>query len=486
MPKDREFYFTLENFHLGQAPLAHLDSLTDEGASGHYSVASNIDILTTPKVLTQGPALSNLTAGTQSGAITELVRHILEIPPADNVSYAVSTTKLHKISATAVTNTGIWPHAITGAETGTTVVHFQGYIFYFYNKSSGADCGRYDQVTTFDDDYMSTVPTGAAALQKAPHPVAIKQDIMLIGNGRYVAKFVSSTATLEATKLDFAAGSEVADIEFHANQWWIAVNSGVSTGTNRRSGQIYLYDGGAINAILSDEAAIGLQQIGFIMPDNGVVYVAYRDFTMTNGFAIGYVSGRQIIPLRYFTGSLPTYAQKTKYKKCIAFVANGQIWTVGAVVSSLPVQISPHADAGYDTVGALAAPFGTPIVASTDGGSNFRLAKFSGYDTACSWKSIIFNTSAGKLVGYIDEIIVWTRTLVGSARCDLTVEANQASSTSTAKSITTAGKRRHVLKDFDVKEMEDFRVALSWANGDTTNDCPIRKIVVRGHFKEKA
>lgn len=478
---------TFENFHLGAAPLAHLDSLTEEGASGHYSVASNIDIITTPKILTQGPGLSNLTNGTQAGAVTELMRHILEIPVTDDATYGISDTRLHKISATTVTNSGgVFPRTITGAQTGSSVIHFQGYLFYFYNKSSGADCGRYDLASTFDDDYMSTVPTGAAALQKAPHPVAIKQDIMLFGNGRYVGTFISTTTTLAPTKLDFGAGSEVADVEFHANQWWIAVNYGVSTGTNRRSGQIYLYDGGAINSILTDEAAVGLVQIGFIMPDNGVVYVAYRDLTMTNGYAIGYISGRQLIPLRYFTGSLPTFAQKTRYKKTVAFIADGQVWTIGAPVSSLPVQIAPHADAGYATVGALAAPFGTPLVASTDGGSNFRLAKFSGFDTACSWKSIVVSTMIGKLVGYIDEILVVTKTLGANARADLTIEANQASSTSTAKSITGTGKRRHILKNFDVKGLEDFRIALSWANGNTTNDCPIRKIQVRGHYKEKA
>jgi len=53
--------------------------------------------------------------------------------------------------------------------------------------------------------------------------VAKKEDIMLFGNGRYVGTYISSTTTLAPTKLDFGADTEVADVCFHANQWWIAV-----------------------------------------------------------------------------------------------------------------------------------------------------------------------------------------------------------------------------------------------------------------------
>lgn len=473
----------LKGFNVGQAPLAHLDSLTELGNGGHYSAAANIDIITNPGVLTQGPGLASLTAGTEAGAIGELVRHILDKPTSDDVTFGIATTKLHKISSTAVTNSGSWPHAITGAETGNSVIDLGGYLFYFYNKSSGADCGRYDLNVTFDDDYMSTVPTGAAALQKAPHPVAKKQDILLFGNGQYVGTFISSTTTLAPTKLDFNTGSEVADIAFHANQWWIAVNSGVTTGTNRASSQVYLYDGAAISAILSDEVALGVQQIGFIMPVNGVVYLAYKDLSSTGGFVIGYISGRQIKPLRYFTGALPTFAQKTLYKNTILFASSGSLYSVGAVVEQLPVQISQHADGGYSTVGAVAAPFGTPMVASTQS-TSFKLAKFSGYDTACTWRSIVIPLIQGRMKGYIDRVIVLTKTLAASARCDLIIEADQAVTSGTTQQITTTGKRRHVFDSLGLTSIEDFRVFLNWANGNSTNDCPIRQIQVEGHYVE--
>lgn len=480
---DNTFTLKFSNFGVGQSPLAHLDSLTEEGSGGHYSSAQNVDVITKPRLLTQGPGLATLTAGTEAGAVDELVNHILDKPPATDVTYGIAATKLHKITPTAVINAGSWPHAISGATSGSSTVDFQGLLYYFYNKSNGGDVGTFDYASTFDDDWGSTDPTGAAALQSAPHPVATKQDIMLFGNGRYVGTYVSTTSTLAPTKLDFGPGTECADVAFHANQWLLAINSGVTSGTNRASGQIYYYDASAISALLSDEAALGVKKIGFIFPDNGVVYVAYQDLSSSGGFALGYLSGRSIKPLRYFTGSLPTFAQKTLYKNTIAFVSSGLIYSCGAVIEQHPVQISQIADGGYSTVGALAAPFGTPMVASSQS-TNFKLAQFSGYDTASNWRSIVIPVVHANLKGYIDRITVLTKTLGASARCDLIVEADQASSTSSTKQITTAGKRRHVFTNFALKGIEDMRIFLNWANGSTSNDCAIRQIEVEGHYKE--
>ena len=344
--KDNNFITTFNNFSVGQAPLAHLDSLSEIGNSGNYSVATNIDIISKPGLLTQGPGLSTLTAGTQAGAVTDQVNFILDKAVADNVTYGISDTLLHRITPTAVTNTGDFPHTITGATEGSSCIHFQGKLYYFYNKSSGADCGMFDLSSTFDDDYFSAVPTGKASLQKAPHPVAKKEDIMLFGNGRYVGTFISTTTTLAPTKLDFGANTEVADVCFNANQWYLAVNSGITSGTNRAFSQIYLYDGSATSSILSDEVALGLQQIGFILPVNGVIFVAYKDLSSDGGFAIGYVAGRQIKPLRYFKGTLPTFAQKTLYKNTITFISGGLVYSCGAVVEQMPIQISQLADGG--------------------------------------------------------------------------------------------------------------------------------------------
>jgi len=332
----------------------------------------------------------------------------------------------------------------------------------------------------------STVPTGFAALQKALHPSATKEDLILFGNGRYCGVYTGDSDTLAPTKLDFGIGNEVADVMFHANYWWIAVNSGVS-GTNRNLGSIYLYAGGATTSILSDETSVGVQRIGFLYPLNGVVYVAYQDLSSTAGYKIGYIVGRQLKPLGYFSGSLPSFAQRTLYKNTILFISNHLIYSAGAVIEELPVQISQLADGGFATVGAMACPFGTPLISSTES-TSYKIAKFSGYDTNSNWRSIIVPLINDRYIGYIDSITVLTNTLVGSgesaSRCDLILEYNQGSSTSATKQITGAGIRRHI---FNVGSgtKEDVRVFLNWANGNTTNNVAIREVQLTGHWCEK-
>lgn len=475
--KDNNFTITLDKFYQGYSPLAFQNSLTEYGGVGHASVMTNVDVIN-GDYLTQGPALSTLT----NGATTELIQYIMDRAVASSVTYGIGTSKLFKITPTTVTSDGTFPHAIANCTDGESVVDLNGVLYYFYNKASGGDIGTFDLNSTFDDDWGSSTD---AALQKAPHPVATKEDIMVFGNGQYLGALVG--ATLDVQKLDFGDNREVADVLFNANKWWIAVNSGI-TGTNRTEGQIYLYDGGALSSVLDDETGVGVQRIGFLYRLNGIIYVAYQDLSSA-GFIIGYISGTQIKPLSRFTGDLPNFAQKTLYKSTILFLSSGLVFSAGALIPDLPFQLSQIADGGFTTVGAIAAPFGTPLISSTqtvEAVTSYKIAKFSGYDTNCSWKSIIFPVSLGKMKGYIDDVVVLTKALGANARADLTIEADQAVTTSNSMSITGTGKTRHLFSATGLSGIEDFRVALSWANGNATNDCPIRKILIQGHFEENA
>lgn len=473
---------SLGKFYTGYAHLAFANPLTEEGSPGNASVMTNIDCLT--DLLTQGPGLATLTNGTQAGAVTELINHILDQAVAANVAYGIGTTKLFQISSTSVTNFGGFPHTISGCTRGESVELLKGSIYYFYNTTATAgDIGKYDLTTgTFTDAWGSTVPTGHATLQNAIHPSDKKEDILLFGNGRYVGVYFNDSASLTVNKLDFGQDAVVADVLFNSSQWYLAVNSGIA-GTNRTEGQIYVYDGAAITNTLADEAGVGMQRIGFLYRLNGVVYVAYQDIS-SPGFIVGYISGKSIKPMARFTGTLPTFAQKTLYKGTILFLSGQSVYSAGAFVDTMPFQLSQHASGGYATTGALAAPFGTPMIASSDGAGNFKLAKFSGYDVNASWKSIVFPMSLGKQKAFIDEIFVLTNTLGAGARCDLTIESDQNTGSSTVKQITTASKRRHYFNNFGLNGLEDLRIALNFANGSATNNVAIRGIHISGHWVE--
>jgi len=303
----------------------------------------------------------------------------------------------------------------------------------------------------------------------------------LFGNGRYVGAYIQGSALLDVKKLDYGEGAEVADIVFHANMWWIAVNYA------GRRGQVYLYDGSAQSNILSDEVGLGNQKIGFLFVQNGIIYIAYDDLT-SDGYAIGWISGRQIKPLRYFSGSLPDHRQKTLYKNTILFISSTSVYSFGAPVEQLPIQVSLLCDAGYDTVGAIAAPFGVPMVASTDGATpttHYRLAKFDDLTVTSSWKSILLDVMKAGYIGNIHTVIVITKPLEADAQADITLQANQISETSSTLTVTGVGKTRHKFNSIGLTPCEDVRVVVDFENGDTESPCPIRKIIILGNFVEQ-
>lgn len=437
------------------------------------------DIISNPDYIQQSPGLADLTNGNQSGEVDELIRHILDKPTDTDTTYAIGTTKLFKLSSTTVASGGdpSFPQTVTNMTEGESVIRLKANLYGFYNKAAGGDILQMPLDTeVIDPDWGST---NDAALENALHPSCAKEDILLFGNGRYVGAYIEGSSTLDVQKLDFGEGAEVADIVFNSNVWYIAVNYGEG-----RRGQIYLYDGSAISNVLSDEAGLGNQKIGFLFVNNGIVYVVYQDNT-SGYFAIGWMSGRQLKPLRYFSGSLPDHRQKTLYKHTILFISDEDIFSIGAPVEQLPIQISKIADAGYATVGALAAPFGTPMVASTDGSTNYRLAKFSGLSTDSNWKSAYLDITDNRDIGKVTTVIVTTKPLEADARVDLSLEGDQGAETSSSFEISGEDETRHVLKSIDLKAVPDVRVVIDAENGDTTDPCPIRKIELLGLFVER-
>jgi len=443
---------------------------------------TDIDILD-PNVLTQGPGLSTLTDGDQDGAVTDLVKHILDKAVTDDKTYAISSTKLHELSATAVTNTGNFPHTIVNATDGQSVGLLKGNLYYFYNKTSGGDIGKFDLSSTFDDDWASS---GGSTIEKAPHPVATKEDIMIFGNGRYVGTYIDNSSTLVPQRLDFGQQSEVADVVFTNNNWLIAVNSPNLSGSNRSEGNIFLYDGSATTSILDDEVGAGLQRVGFLKVINGLVYLAYQDLTSTGGYKIGYISGKRLIPLGHFTGSLPLFYQKTLFDNTILFLSGSKILSNGAVTDDFPMQTSHLASTRYSTAGATAgaisAPFGTVLVASTES-TSYALDKFDNFSTSSTWTSLVHPVTQGRFLSHIEQVVVWTDAFAAGGRVDLTMDFNLADDTSSVNTISTANKRRHVIK-INKTNAEDFRINLDFSNGSSTIPVKIRKMEVMGSFSQ--
>lgn len=475
------FSIEINNFLGGFAPRWYGETYPVYGNKNQAGSMLNAD-LTNAGYLQQGPGLANLTNGTQAAAVTTMIKGIADYSVTDGVTYATGGAKLYKLTSSTVTSDATWPHTIdkgtVTAELGEDVALYKGVLYYTYNHSGSAgDIGKYDLASTFDDDWGSTVPSGAAALQTGPHQIVVGgNDNMYIANGRYIATF--DNTTLQPQGLDFPVDSVISSMAWMSDRIWAAVNRPNLSGANKNTASIFVWDG----TTDSWEAEIRVMgEIGALHVKNGVLFVFYRDISSTGGYKLAYVSGSTIVDIANYTGTLPAYYQVTDYKDLIIWNSDGSVWAFGSGDKDLPVRLFQLADGGYATVGGLVCPFGDVLVASTDGGSNFKLAKFSGYDVNSNWKSLMFDITSNGGVSKIEKIRINFNTLETGARVDWRLLNNKGQVIyNDTISYTKLGAVTTAFYPINGKVAENFRIEFDYSNGDTTNTVKIKNAKIYG------
>ena len=230
----------------GLAPAFYKETYPSYGNKNQAAVMTNIDC-TNPGYIQQGPGLANLTNGTQAAAVTTLIKGATDLAVSSAAAYGIGGAKLYKFSSTTVTSDATWPHAIDKAavtgEDGEDVAYYKGALYYSYNHSGSAgDIGKFDLSATFDDDWGSTTPTGFAALTNNPHPFAVGgNDVLYFGNGLYVGSYDGTT--FEDQALDLPTNTVIQDIVWVNDRLWIAANRPDTSGTNKNTSSLYVWDG---------------------------------------------------------------------------------------------------------------------------------------------------------------------------------------------------------------------------------------------------
>lgn len=481
MSSATEWIINIDNFLGGFAPAWYKETYPAYGNKNQAGAMTNID-LTNPGFMTQGPGLADLTNGTQAGVVTTLIKGATDLAVSSGVAFAIGGAKLYKFSSTTVTSDGTWPHtidkaAVTG-EDGEDVAYYKGALYFSYNHSGSAgDIGKYDLSATFDDDWGSTIPTGAAALQSAPHPFEVGgNDVLYFGNGVYVGHYDGTT--FEDQGLDLPTNSVVQDIKWINDRLWILANRPDTSGTNKNSSSLYVWDG----TTTSWELEIKLMGTGGALHHkNGVLLVFYQDLSSTGGYKLGYVSGNGVVDIVNFTGGLPEYYQITDYLDLLLWNANGLLWAFGSGDKDLPARLFQLADGGYTNVGCVVTPFGTPVVASWDAGTNYRLAQFSGYDVNSAWKSLMFDITGPGRTSKINTVRINFETLAANARVDWKLLNNQGVTIySDIISHTKLGAVTTAWYNLAGKPSENFRIEFDSANGNATNPVKIKNVRLYG------
>lgn len=469
----------------GFAPAWFENAYPFYGNKSHASDMVNADI-TDPNVLKPGPAVANLTNGTQAGAVTTLIRSILKTAVTSDVTYACGGAKYYQLSSSTVTSGATYPHtidkaAVTGEDAEDLVYH-KSIIYVFYNHSGSAGDIMKDNAGTIDDDWGSTVPTGMGTLQSAPHQ-AINggDDDVYFTNGQYVGA-IRASGSLELTALDFWTNAQAVSLTWNGNRVIIAVNRPNITGSNFNQSGIYYWNGTS-SSWEGDPIEVS-GRIGALYTKNGTTYVWWQDGTDTGGFIFGYITNGTVQILKRFKGSLPLFYQVGEYKGFIMWVSSGLVYLWGAKEADSAVTLSQYCQGSYTTsVGGIAAPFGTLLIASSDGGSNYSLAKTSTtYVTNFSWNTLAFKVGGCGFNSQLDIIQVETEPLTSGAKANFTISYDKAKSSLTIDSIsysaTTNITKHKIMNRGPI--VEDFKINID--NVGSTTLVKIRSILIKGWY----
>ena len=245
------------------------DKITQENA---YSQGENLDPHRSPGYIRPGWAHRDQTKG---GTLVGLILDAGFNPDDISSVYAISATKLYKLTSfgTAFTSDGNWPHTISnGSEIFFYYIGSNRRLFYICSTDIGMCVPA---SPTFDNDWGSSIPAGAGALQSAPHPKIEWNTYMFIGNGRYVARLDGQTGangTIDLTKLDLGKSWEVTSI-FPTKNYigicaWRKTSGGSSYFTDCR---IFFWDG--TSTTYSYSIPIEDNKITSSINDNGIVYI---------------------------------------------------------------------------------------------------------------------------------------------------------------------------------------------------------------------
>jgi hypothetical protein len=213
---------------------------------------------------------------------------------------------------------------------------------------------------------------------------------------------------------------------------------------------------------------------------NGVLFVFYQDITSTGGYKLGYINGGSVSDIANYTGALPEFGQITDYKDFILWVSSDLIWAYGAGDKELPVRLFQLADGGYSTVGALACPFGTPMVASTQS-TSYKLAQFANYDVNSSYKTLMYDVTGDTGHSRLGTV-VWNFEVLSSGASVAWSMVNSKGATihSDTISFSKLGAATSQVTSLNGKIAENFRLELNFAGGSTTAPVKIKNVRVYG------
>lgn len=445
-----------------------------------------------PGYLQPGPGLTTFGA---ASAVTDTITSITDVIVNSNIlGHAGSTNDVYEINA--LTGTVAKVHTVSGhsqvsiynSEMG--INGYGSYLYYAYNHVSGADIGRYDFVSTFNDTWWTST-LSASALQRAGSKVIEigGNDVMYIANDKYVASYDGTTGQDQA--LDIPVTQRIRDLRWLNDRLYIITRYNVSddqVGTPYSS--VFIWDG-TTDSWEAEIPVRGIASCGFVM--GGTFFLFYFDTSGERKLA--YLDGNRFVDLTSWEetgGDMPNRYQVTSYKDFILWGNGDDLYGYGPMNGVSPRRLFHLADLGSANAGELGIIsnlFSDPGILI----GNANTLKYLDFDTAFQkngvlWKSLMFDIAGDRQNGgQINSVRFNFEKLVSGAVLDWSLVNSQGTTIYSDKisyAKATAPNPMHTLTTayypLNGKVTEDFRVELNYANGSTTAPVRVKNIKLYG------
>lgn len=251
------------------------------------------------------------------------------------------------------------PHTITGTSPvgqdmiiyrrRTSATTYSTSLFYSYYNNANWDVGCIVDVSqawasvTFDDDFMSTVPTnmldvtsgdGDDTYQRTkPHAMCVgADDLLYIGSGRYLHAYDGDTGTqgqFYSQVLKLPVGSEIVGMMKFNDSLLIATNY-YSTGSSTGVGEAILYVWNYQDADPSQVIPLEDNYVATIFPWKGAPVVVTRGLMeKSGGVKVKVISGGSVLRIADFDSTVPVLRGVVTSNDVIYLNCGGEIVTVG-------------------------------------------------------------------------------------------------------------------------------------------------------------
>lgn len=343
----------------GLAPQGSLNNFAKYvGVNGF--AAANIDPFRNYGVM--GPRTLASSNATNSSSLT---KGIVAMEMTDNsVGLGVDVGgKIQQITTSGatpvITTTGIYPHTLPATSPvgqdgilyrhnsgGTAPANSVVSFFYSYYNNSNWDVGALVNLTTFDDDFMTTVPTNPmgtgdsqdATQKNAPHFQEVGADgILYFGSGRYLHAYDGNTGnngTFYTKVLTLPQGTQIVGLKKYKNAFLILCNyysnglTGSSGGTGTGQALLYTWNYNTLDIIEVTDLEDFFASAIFLWKGNPTV-ITSGAIERNGSIKVKVISGNSVVKVADFSGTIPNQRSVVVLNDVIYLNAGGLVVSVG-------------------------------------------------------------------------------------------------------------------------------------------------------------